>query len=81
VQLGKRTDGESVWIDPHILCTPAIADLDGDGHDELVVSVSYFFDKEYYDEPRHTRELAGVLKDKYVAGEGGKKIKRTEDVE
>ena len=74
MQLGKRTDGESVWIDPHILCTPAIADIDGDGHDELVVSVSYFFDKEYYDEPRHAKELGNVRKDKYVAGRRGEGV-------
>ena len=40
-----------MYIDPHILCTPSIADIDGDGHDELVVAVSYFFDREYYDNP------------------------------
>lgn len=34
-----------VYIDPHVMCTPAIADIDGDGHDELVLSVSYFFDR------------------------------------
>ncbi len=40
-----------VYIDAHILCTPSIADIDGDGHDELVAAVSYFFDREYYDNP------------------------------
>jgi hypothetical protein len=40
-----------VYIDAHILCTPSIADIDGDGHDELVVAASYFFDREYYDNP------------------------------
>ena len=30
------------------MATPAIGDLDGDGVDELVVPVSYFFDREYY---------------------------------
>ncbi len=38
-----------IYIDAHILATPAIGDLDGDGVDELVVAVSYFFDKDYYD--------------------------------
>ena len=33
-------------IDPHILCTPAIADLDRDNQMELVVAVSYFFDRQ-----------------------------------
>lgn len=37
-----------VWIDPHILATPSIGDIDNDGHFELVVAVSYFFDPETY---------------------------------
>ncbi len=40
-----------VFVDPHILCNPAIGDIDADGHDELVVAVSYFFDQEYYSDP------------------------------
>ncbi|KAI8463690.1 MAG: hypothetical protein J3K34DRAFT_397072 [Monoraphidium minutum] len=84
-QLGKDTDwgwrdemfdqgshhvtSEFVYVDPHVLTTPAIADIDGDGHDELVLAVSYFFDKDYYDDPAHAGELGGdVQKDKYVAG-------------
>lgn len=38
-------------IDSHILCTPAIGDIDADGHEELVVAASYFFDRDYYDAP------------------------------
>lgn len=34
-----------VYIDPHILATPVVEDLDGDGHQEIIVPVSYFFDK------------------------------------
>jgi hypothetical protein len=52
-----------------VLCTPAIADIDADGHDELVLAVSYFFDKDYYDNPARAKDLGDVLKDKYVAGE------------
>ncbi len=33
-------------IDAHVLCSPTLADLDGDGTPELLVAVSYFFDKE-----------------------------------
>jgi hypothetical protein len=40
-----------VSIDSHIMCTPAIGDIDGDGQEELVVAASYFFDREYYDQP------------------------------
>lgn len=45
----KKEEGY-VFVDPHILCNPAIGDIDGDGHDELVVAVSYFYDREYYDD-------------------------------
>jgi len=60
-----------VYVDPHILCTPAIADIDADGHDELVIAVSYFYDKDYYDDPHHAQELRGIDKEKYVAGGSG----------
>ncbi|GAB4833949.1 Protein DEFTIVE IN EXINE FORMATION 1 [Ancistrocladus abbreviatus] len=55
-------------IDSHILCTPVIADIDNDGVSEMVVAVSYFFDREYYDNPEHSKELGGVDIGKYVAG-------------
>ena len=42
-------NSDHVWVDPHILCTPAIADIDSDGVDEMVVAVSYYFDRAYYD--------------------------------
>lgn len=40
-----------VWLDPHILANPAIADIDGDGQEELVLAVSYFFDRDQYSRP------------------------------
>jgi hypothetical protein len=55
-------------IDAHILCTPVIADIDNDGVQEMVVAVSYFFDHEYYDNPKHLKELGGIDIGKYVAG-------------
>eukprot|EP00798_Chlamydomonas_sp_ICE-L_P007323 gene7323-443_t len=33
----------------------AIGDIDGDGHEELVLAVSFFYDPEYYDDPEHER--------------------------
>lgn len=71
LQAVHKYETDFVYVDSHILCTPAIADIDADGHDELVISVSYFFDKDYYDNPEHAKELhfSGVLMDKYVAGE------------
>lgn len=67
VQSPQPTTTEYVWVDPHVLCTPAIGDLDGDGRDELVVSVSYFFDKEHYDNPAHAAEIKDIDADKYLA--------------
>lgn len=57
-----------VHIDAHILCTPVIADIDNDGTSEMVVAVSYFFDREYYDNPEHSKDLGGIDIGKYVAG-------------
>ncbi|EPS71130.1 hypothetical protein M569_03629, partial [Genlisea aurea] len=57
-----------VQIDAHILCTPVIADIDNDGISEMVVAVSYFFDREYYDKSEHSKELGGIDISKYVAG-------------
>ena len=56
-------------VDAHLLCTPAVADVDGDGRDEIVLAVSYFFDKEYYDNPRHRGDVPEGVDDlgKYVA--------------
>ena len=39
-----ETMPEYVYIDAHIMTSPAIGDIDGDGREELVVPVSYFFD-------------------------------------
>ncbi|CAN6322030.1 unnamed protein product [Urochloa humidicola] len=49
-----------VSIDAHILSTPVIADIDKDGVQEMVIAVSYFFDREYYDNPEHAKELEGI---------------------
>uniref|UniRef100_A0A1D1ZA04 Lambda-carrageenase n=1 Tax=Anthurium amnicola TaxID=1678845 RepID=A0A1D1ZA04_9ARAE len=57
-----------VDVDSHILCTPVIADIDNDGTSEMIIAVSYFFDREYYDNPDHLAELGGINIDKYVAG-------------
>ena len=51
VQCSGVVPPPQVLIDAHILCTPSIGDIDADGHDELVVAASYFFDREYYDDP------------------------------
>lgn len=57
----RASSGTHVEVDAHIICTPAIADIDGDGHDELVVATSHFFDREYYDDPVSRRSTKHVL--------------------
>ena len=58
-----------VYVDAHVLCTPVVADVDGDGREELVMSVSYFFDKDTYASPAKRAELGeGVDPAYYVAG-------------
>ena len=34
-----------VLVDAHIISTPVIEDIDGDGSPEIIFAVSYFFDK------------------------------------
>ncbi len=36
---------EYVWVDAHVLHTPVVVDIDNDGNDELLVPVSYYFDR------------------------------------
>ena len=54
-------DQNFVYVDPHILATPTIADTDGDGvYAELVVSVSYYFDPHHYGDPANLAKLNGL---------------------
>ena len=65
-------DNDYVFVDPHVLATPIIADTNGDGiFAELVVPVSYYFDPYRYGDVEELTRLngleAGELVD-YVAG-------------
>jgi hypothetical protein len=54
-----------------VLCiwwVKVIADIDGDGIDEMVVGASYFYDREYYEDPEYAKELNGLDIGKYVGG-------------
>ena len=42
-------DNNYVFVDPHVLATPTIADIDGDGlSNELILPVSYYYDRNHY---------------------------------
>ena len=58
----------TIHIDPHLLSTPVVADVDGDGADELVLAVSYFFEGSAWPADRVERELGpGVRLGDYLA--------------
>lgn len=43
-----------IYVDSHVLATPTLFDFDRDGQlNELAISVSYFFDQEYYQANPH----------------------------
>ncbi|KAF0980719.1 hypothetical protein FDP41_013202 [Naegleria fowleri] len=63
----KKGGKEYITVDAHVLSTPVIADIDGDGKDELIVSVSYFYDREYYHQNMFELDV-DIDMDKYVAG-------------
>lgn len=69
-EYSQKIDKDSiVFVDPHILSTPVIIDIDHDGNDEIIVGVSYFFDREYYSNPDHQSKLdTDVDLSMYVAG-------------
>ena len=50
-----------IFVDPHVLATPTLADTNGDGFaSELVVPVSYYFDPFYYGDPHNLLKLGGL---------------------
>ncbi len=65
-------DPAYVFVDPHIMATPTLADADGDGlQNELVIPVSYYFDPFVYGEPRNLASLGGLEREEvqnFVAG-------------
>ncbi|KAL9651440.1 hypothetical protein ABK040_001388 [Willaertia magna] len=63
----RKNGKEYITVDSHVLSTPVIADIDNDGVEELIVSTSYYYDKEYYNQNMHELD-ADIDLSKYVAG-------------
>jgi hypothetical protein len=45
---GGFNESEFLFIDAHVLGSPTLADVNNDGHLEVIVAVSYYFDKAKY---------------------------------
>jgi len=61
-----RKDPKYVYVDAHVLTTPVIGDIDKDGNDDIVLTVSYYFDSR--DGASRWRKDNVHHPDKYVAG-------------
>ena len=60
------SDRTFVFVDPHVLATPVIGDLNDDGmSDEMVIPVSYYFDAWEYGYPQNLESL-GLEKEELV---------------
>lgn len=44
----EATNEKFINVDPHVLATPAMGDINGDGHMEIIFPVSYYFDSQDY---------------------------------
>mgnify|MGYP001057348559 FL=1 len=45
---GSVADDDYVYLDGHVLATPVVADLNGDGKREIIIPVTYFLDRNDY---------------------------------
>jgi hypothetical protein len=49
---GMYNDSNYVYVDAHVLANPTIADVNNDGNVEIIIPVSYYFDKVEYEGER-----------------------------
>ena len=45
---GLYNDSNYVFVDAHVLANPTLADVNNDGNMEIIIPVSYYFDKTEY---------------------------------
>ncbi|ESL10227.1 FG-GAP repeat protein [Trypanosoma rangeli SC58] len=58
---------DEVAVDPHIMSTPVIVDVDGNGDLDIVLHLSYFFDMKAYEGEKAELLPPGIDVDDYVA--------------
>lgn len=51
-----------VWVDAHILASPAATDLNNDGSPELIIPVSYYYDEQEFIDNPHKVTLHSALR-------------------
>ena len=63
-------DSDYIALDAHVLSTPTVADINNDGHVEILLAVSYFFDRNAYADTEAAAEAGKEELDltKYVGG-------------
>jgi hypothetical protein len=59
----EMNDENFIFVDPHVLGSPAIADVNGDGRVDVIMAVSYYFDKNKF-----PSNFTDFEPDMYVAG-------------
>ena len=59
---GIYNDSDYVSVDAHVLASSTLADVNNDGNMEIIIPVSYYFDKtEYAGEPEGGQWVCGVI--------------------
>lgn len=61
--MGSQNNSNFVFVDAHVLGSPVLADVNHDGHAEVIMAISYYFDKAEY-----AGKQLDFEPDQYVAG-------------
>lgn len=60
---GHYNESNFVYVDPHVLSSPTLVDVNGDGNIEVIMAISYYFDSVEYKDKKVDFEPGN-----YVAG-------------
>ena len=59
---GFFNDSNYVYVDPHVLASPTLADVNNDGNVEIIIPVSYYFDREEHPGNVYTIDTYACIK-------------------